>query len=107
MEPATHILRLQLILSGLDGVVNQEPLNIKGCPVPLTAAQMNENERLDHGINRRMPLIWGEARTAFQSAVFVEKTFGMNMITKYLSVSKTMIIVLEESMKPSKLASHA
>ncbi|KAK0217899.1 hypothetical protein IW262DRAFT_1298493 [Armillaria fumosa] len=84
-------LALVLIFSGLDGVVNQEPLNIKDCPGLLTAAQMDENERLEHGINKRMPLTWDEA-TAFQSDVFVEKTFGKNTIVKYLSVR-----VLEES----------
>ncbi|KAK0238917.1 hypothetical protein EDD85DRAFT_828447 [Armillaria nabsnona] len=91
-------LALALILSaGLDGVVNQEPLNIKDCPGPLTAAQMDEKERLEHGINKRMPLTWDEARSAFQSDTLVEKTFGKNMILKYLSVNKTLGTVLEES----------
>ncbi|SJL03811.1 uncharacterized protein ARMOST_07168 [Armillaria ostoyae] len=91
-------LALALILSaGLDGVVNQEPLNIKDCPGPLTAAQMDEKERLEHGINKRMPLTWDEARSAFQSDALVEKTFGKNMIVKYLSVNKTLGTVLEES----------
>ncbi|KAK0188969.1 hypothetical protein F5146DRAFT_1002955 [Armillaria mellea] len=91
-------LALALILSaGLDGVVNREPLNIKDCPGPLTAAQMDENERLEHGINKRMPLTWDEARTAFQSDPLVDKTFGKNMIVKYLSVNKTLGTLLEES----------
>ncbi|KAK0467062.1 uncharacterized protein EV420DRAFT_1474454 [Desarmillaria tabescens] len=91
-------LALALILSaGLDGVINQEPLGIKDCPGPLTAAQMDEKERHELGINKRMPLTWDEARTAFQSDALVEKTFGKNMIVKYLSVNKTLGTVLEES----------
>ncbi|KAK0202632.1 hypothetical protein DFS33DRAFT_1436110 [Desarmillaria ectypa] len=43
-------LALALILSaGLDGIV-------KDCPVPLTAAQVDEKERHEHGINKRVSL---------------------------------------------------
>ncbi|KAF9480603.1 glutamine synthetase/guanido kinase [Pholiota conissans] len=74
--------------AGILGIRAQTPLTLVDCRGPLTAAQMTDAQRLEHGITARMPLTWEEARENFQKDSELKDIFGQELVDMYFSVNK-------------------
>ncbi|KAJ3575762.1 hypothetical protein NP233_g883 [Leucocoprinus birnbaumii] len=79
-----------IIGAGVTGLKAKKPLDVKDCPGPLCAWQMTEEERQALGITRRMPLNVEEARNYLVADAGMKEILGVEMVEKYLSVSKTL-----------------
>jgi hypothetical protein len=49
---------------------------------------MEERQRTELGITRRMPLTWPEARGNLEKDGLFDAVLGTNFVTRYLSVNK-------------------
>jgi glutamine synthetase len=82
-----------MLKAGLEGVLKKMPLTVKDCGGHLTAAQLSESARNALGIEKRMPLSWGEGRQAFVDDKDISEWFGQEFIDKYLSVNKVTLAI--------------
>lgn len=85
-----YIAVAAFISAGMDGVLKNTECQIQECGPELetTAALMGEEKRQKLGITQRMPLTWEDARSNFAASELVDKAFGSNFKTRYLSVNK-------------------
>ncbi|KJA26973.1 hypothetical protein HYPSUDRAFT_132498 [Hypholoma sublateritium FD-334 SS-4] len=72
--------------AGLAGVLQGQKLTMKDCSGELSAARMDAAGRAALGITERLPLDWEKARARFAQSVLVDRVFGADFKTKFLSV---------------------
>jgi len=73
--------------AGTEGIVEGKECEIKDCG-DAVAAVLGEPGREKLGITNRMPLTWKDARSSFEKSELVDRRFGKDFKTKYLSVNK-------------------
>ena len=73
--------------AGMEGILEGKECEIKDCGDEV-AAVLEEPGRNELGIMNRMPLTWEDARSSFEKSELVDRIFGKDFKTKYLSVNK-------------------
>lgn len=73
--------------AGMEGIVEGKECEIKDCGDEI-AAVLGERGRKALGITNRMPLTLEDARLSFEKSELVDRRFGKDFKTKYLSVNK-------------------
>jgi glutamine synthetase len=83
-----HLALAAIIGSALAALKKKQPLSIKDCPGPKSAAQLSDDERKALGIEKRMPMNIGEARENFKKDEVLGNVFGKEFMEKYIAVNE-------------------
>ena len=85
---ANPYLAIAAFLSaGTEGILEGKECQIKDCGLE-AAALLGELGRAELGITNRMPLTLEDARSSFEKSKLIDRQFGKDFKTKYLSVNK-------------------